>query len=156
MLHSSLHFAFRIFRLSLPFPNFSPWLDIQLQFHIQSFPSPENSGFSHNSTKTLRIMDSKVHPNALRAHDITDSTFLHFASYPEYSLGHPTFKYTKAENQQHICVQQLSPSHILHFLQMRSLLWLLTYILAGLMKTFWGGMLTHLNTGKHVGLGFEI
>lgn len=101
-------------------------------------------------------MDSKVHPNALRVHDITYSAFLYFASYPEYSLGHPTFKYTKAENQQHICVQQLSPSHILHFLQMLSLCWLLTYIRAGPVKSVWRGMLTHSNTGKHVGLGFEM
>ena len=101
-------------------------------------------------------MDSKTHPNLLRVHDIMYSTFLHFASFPEYSLGHPTSKYMKAENHQHIYVQQLSPTHILHFLQMLSLCWLLTYTLAGPVRSFWRGMLTHLNTGKHVGLDLEM
>jgi len=50
-------------------------------------------------------MDPKTHPNALRVHNIVYSTFLHFASYPGYSLGHPTSKYTEAENQQHIYAQ---------------------------------------------------
>lgn len=97
-------------------------------------------------------MDSETHPNALRVHDIMKSTFLHFASCPEYSLGHPTSKYMKAGNLQHIYVQQLSPTHIPYFVQMLSLCWLLTYTLAGPVRSFWRGMLTHLNTSKHVEL----
>lgn len=100
-------------------------------------------------------MDSKTHPNALRVHDIMYSTFLHFASYPEYSLGHLTSKYMKAENQQHIYAQQLSPTHILHFLQMLSLCFLPIYF-AGPVRSFWRGILTHLNTGKHTGLDLEM
>lgn len=34
--------------------------------------------FSCNSTKTLRIIDSKIQPYALRDHDIMYNTFLHF------------------------------------------------------------------------------
>lgn len=74
--------------------------------------------------------------NALRVRDIMYSTFLYFVSYPDYSLGTPTFKYTKAENQEHIHVQQLSPTHILHFLQMLFLCWFLTYTPAGPVRSF--------------------
>lgn len=84
-------------------------------------------------------------------HDIMYNTFLHFATYPEYGLGHPTSEHTKAENQQHTAA--LSYTHTsLHFPQMLSPCWFLTHTLSGPVRSFWRGMLTHLNTSKHLTL----
>lgn len=61
-----------------------------------TFPPPKIMDFSCNSTKTLRIINSKTDPTGIRILDIMCSTFLPSATCSWYTLGHQNSKHTES------------------------------------------------------------